>query len=330
MSIKSIFQEGLKERKRKKSLGKVNGELRDKEKVHSAQLTALGQKAWEAKIDISSFTDLKAGLLDVQKILDELHTQAEQLQKQKQDDEAQKKRDSDLLGAAIREAEEKKRATDGRLDEQKAILQNGQKETQQATGRLAAIAKEQAQLLNRNANPAMTETEKSEIAKGMDLLTKEDAELKAANLAREEAGKPVSAQIASLQEESARMQKRLDELRGELKRMLGERVKKISALQTELSRNSDKVKEAAGRQKLNFKALGEKLVTAQGVPPDIAKEMAAVLNARTEMQGIQSFIGGLERQRDEGQVVAYKKMMAILITGILLIAAIIVALIILL
>ena len=41
-----------------------------------------------------------------------------------------------------------------------------------------------------------------------------------------------------------------------------------------------------------------------------------MLNARTEMEGVQSLIGGLERQKDEAQVSAYKKMMAIIIGGI--------------
>ena len=60
MGLKTIFQEGMKERKRRKSLSKVNNEFKEKEKVHAAQLTALGQKAWEAKTDISAFADLQA------------------------------------------------------------------------------------------------------------------------------------------------------------------------------------------------------------------------------------------------------------------------------
>ena len=72
MGLKSIFQEGMKERKRKKSLGKISNEFKEKEKVHSGHLTALGQKAWEAKTDISAFADVQAALGSAQQNLDDL------------------------------------------------------------------------------------------------------------------------------------------------------------------------------------------------------------------------------------------------------------------
>ncbi|MBE0665337.1 MAG: hypothetical protein IH584_05895, partial [Candidatus Aminicenantes bacterium] len=83
-------------------------------------------------------------------------------------------------------------------------------------------------------------------------------------------------------------------------------------------------------QKLDFKILGERITGAQHADPNIAKEIAAVLTARTEMDGVRALIGGLERQKDGLQVSAYKKMMAIVISGIVLVAAIIVLLLILL
>jgi len=330
MGLKLIFQEGMKERKRKKSLRKVNSQFRDKEKVHAAQLAALGQKAWEAKIDISAYADLQAALGDGQKTLDGLRRQAGELQKQKQDGEAKKKQENERLLAAQKDVEGKKRQEESQLSERKSALQNGMKETQRAISRLAAIARERSQLQNKGASPTVTDTEKTEIANGLDLLAREEGELQAANQGREAAGKPLAAVIAALQEEAARLQVLLDGLRQEQKKVSAELDKQLAALGNELSGNAEKTREAENRQQLNFKELGEKLATAQGVPGDIAREMAAVLNARTEMEGVQSLLGGLERQKDEGQVSAYKKMMAILIGGALLAAAIIVVLILLL
>ena len=77
---------------------------------------------------------------------------------------------------------------------------------------------------------------------------------------------------------------------------------------------------------LTFKILGEKITGGQHVDPNIAKEVAAVLSARTEMEGVRALIGGLERQKDGLQVSAYKKMLAIVIGGIVLVVAIIVLL----
>ena len=129
---------------------------------------------------------------------------------------------------------------------------------------------------------------------------------------------------------SARLQKLIDELRQEQKKVNAELDKQIAALASDLAKSNEKTREAEARQKLQFKDLGEKLAAAQGVAPDIAREMAAVLNARTEMQGVQSLIGGLERQKDEGQASAYKKMRAILIAAVILVAALVVALFLLL
>jgi len=59
-------------------------------------------------------------------------------------------------------------------------------------------------------------------------------------------------------------------------------------------------------------------------------EKAAVEKARGEQTAIQAEIAGLENELDESQVSAYKKMLALIIGGILLLVAIVVALVLLL
>lgn len=142
MSLKTIFQEGTKERQRRKSLGKKGNEFKEKEKALAERLTALGQKAWEAKADISVFADLRAALGAAQETLDELQTQKERIEKQKQEVEEKKSQENERLAAAQKESEGKKRDLDKRLDEQKGLLQAGQKETEQSRQRLAAISRE--------------------------------------------------------------------------------------------------------------------------------------------------------------------------------------------
>ncbi|MCJ7523766.1 MAG: hypothetical protein MUP71_00925 [Candidatus Aminicenantes bacterium] len=330
MSLKSIFQEGMKERKRKKSLGKISNEFKEKEKVHAGQLTALGQKAWEEKTDISAFADVQAALSSAQQNLDDLRTQAETIQKQKQDSETAKKQENDRFSANQKEMEEKKRDVDRQLNEHKNAWQTLQKEMGQATSRLAAIAAERIKLNGKTADAAIPETEKTEIAGQLADLAKEEEELKTRSKENEESGKPLQLQMASRQEESGKLQKQIESIRAEQKKMLAEMDKKIATLNNELSTNSEKTREADKKQKLDFKILGEKITGGQHVDPNIAKEVAAVLTARTEMEGVRALIGGLERQKDGLQVSAYKKMMAIVISGIALVAAIIVLLLILL
>lgn len=329
MSLKTIFQEGQKERRRRKSLGKVGSELKEKDAVLAAQLTALGQKAWEAKADISAFADQQAALADVQTTLNDLQAQAEQLQGQKQESEEKKKLENDRLASGQKETEEKKRELDKNLARQNSTLQAGRKESQQARDRLAAMARERSQLLSKLADPEANEAEKGEISKGLDLLAKEETALQTGITAREEAGKPIAALAASLQEGSNQMKKQLDDLRQEQKQITAELDKKISVAKNDLAKNGEKVREAESRQRLNFKTLGEKLSAARCSDPNLAAETAAVQNARNELEGVQAMMGGLQRQKDDTQVSAYKKMVAIIIGAIVLVAAIAVALILL-
>jgi hypothetical protein len=330
MSLKSIFQEGMKERKRRKSLGRVSTQFKEKEKTHAAQLTALGQKAWEAKSNLSAHPEQTEALGGLQKALDDLRAEGERLKGQKREGEAERKRESERLGSAQKGAEERKRETDGRLDAQRKVLQEAQAEIQRAAGRLAAIAGERGQLQARSASPAAAEADKTGIAAELERLAQEEAGLKAAVSAREESGKPVAAQIAALQEEAARLQKQVDDLRAEQKRVLAEADRKIAALGVEIKKNSDKVREAETRQNEEFMRLGEKLAAAASMDPNLAKEMSAVQGARAEMDGVQALISGLERQKDKAQVSAYKKMLAIIAGGVVLLLAIVAVLFVLL
>jgi predicted nucleic acid-binding Zn-ribbon protein len=330
MGLKSIFQEGMKERRRKKSLRSKKNEFKSKEKSYGEQLTALGKKAWEAKIDISIFGDLKAALGNVQKNLDDLRAQAEKLLKQKGESEAVKKQENDRLNSGQNEMEEKKRDVDRRLNEKKNAWQALQKEAEQATSRLAAIAVESTRLGGKTADTATAETEKNEIAKQLASLAKEGEELKARIKEKEESSEPINLQIAPLQEETGQLQKQIESIRAEQKKMSAEMDQKIVSLTKEMDGTKSKITESEKMQNLDFNRLGEKLATAQHQDPNIAKEIAAARTVKTEMEGIQSLMGGLERQKDESQVSAYKKMMAIIISGIVLLTAIIAALFILL
>jgi predicted nucleic acid-binding Zn-ribbon protein len=330
MGLKSIFQEGMKERRRKKSLHSEEIELKSREKSYAGQLTALGKKAWEAKIDISAFGDLKSALGNAQKNLADLRTQAEKLQKQKEENETAKKQENDRFNASQKETEGKKRDVDQRLNGQKDAWQALQKEVKQATSRLGAITVENTRLNSKKADTATTETEKNEMAKQLDSLAKEGEELKAGIKAKEESGKPINLQMAQLQEESDQWQKQIDSIRAEQKKMAAETDKKITALVNELSGNNNKAGEIEKIQNLNFKRLGEALAAAQCTDPNVAKEIAAAQDIKIKMEGIQALMGGLEKQKDALQVSAYKKMMAIIIGGVILAAAIIVLLVILL
>jgi chromosome segregation ATPase len=330
MGLKSIFREGMKERRRKKSLRKSKNELKEKERIHDQQLTALGQKAWESKINIVAYADLQARLTAAQKQFDDLQAQAEKLQEQKQAEEEERKRENERFAARQKEVEAKKKIVDGNLQEQNNALNAIQKEVEQGSSRLKAIASERAQLEIKIAATTTPDTEKIAGQNKLTGLAKEVGELKTKVREKEEAGKVGSAKITPLQEESDRLQKQIDSINAEQKQVVGDWDKKISALNLEMTGSNNKIKETEKTQGTNYKQLGEKLAASGAGNEKINPELAAVKSTQTEMENVIQGIGNLERQKDDAAVSAYKKMVTIIIAGAVMIAAIIILLFILL
>lgn len=330
MGVKEIFQEGMKERRRRKSLGARGQEFKEKEKLLAEKLTSLGQKAWEAQVGLSPFAELRSALEGVQRSIDDLRGQSEQLLRQQQESEEKRKRESSRLAAAMKEAEEGLQGVQRSLQEQKGTLQSAQRESQRSRDRLAAIARERSQLQGKAAGADAGEAEKSEIAKGLALLENEEASLKTGLDASEAAARPSAALVASLQEQAEMAKKKMEALRQEQKQVLSGLDKALAALKDNLVQNGEKTREAETKRRQSYRALGEKLAGAKSDDPALTAEMAAAGAARSEMDGVQAMIGGLERQKDDAQVRAYKKMMALIIGGLTLLAALAVILFLLL
>lgn len=330
MSVKSIFREGMKERRRRKSLGQRGQELKQKEQALASRLTDLGQKAWEANADVSAFADLRSALGEAQHAIDDLRGQAEQLLRQQRESEDKRKLEVSRLAAAVKEADEGLQRVQRSLSEHKGTLQATQRESLRSRERLAAIARERGQLQGKAAGADAGDAEKNEIARGLALLEKEEASLQSGLDASEAAARPAAALVVSLQEQAEGAKKKLEVSRQEQKQVLGELDKTLAALKDGLARNAEKARAAETKRRELYRGLGGKLAAAPAADPALAGETAAVNAARTEMEGIQAMIGGLERQRDPSQVSAYKKMTAIVIGGTLLLLAIVTALVVLL
>ena len=329
MSLKIIFEQGMQERRRRRALVKQGRDLKDKQKALEENLVNLGHKAWESKTDISIFPELQSTLNEAQKALDALAAGGEELRKQQQKLEDKRKRETERLDTTRKGVEGKKRDLDKRIHEQNSQLEADRKETRRANERLTAIERERSQLETTGTDSAAGEEEKIDAVKKMDLFGQEERALRAGIDARLTAGKPIEILVSSLQEESDQMQKQLDDLREEQKEILGELDKKVTAVKNDLSDNKTRTQEMEGRRDSQYRSLGEKLADAWDDYPGLAEEKAAVDKVRGEQDTIQAEITGLEHQKDEGRVGAYKKMMAMIVGCILLLIALIVALVLL-
>jgi len=329
MSLKSIFQQGMQERRRRRALGKHGRELKEKQKMMEKNLSELGRKAWESKSDISAFPDIKSFLDEAQTSLDELDSRKEELEKQLNELEEKKNRENQRLNGEIKGIEDKKNDLDKRIRNQNSQLETDQKETRQAQARLAAIALERSQSEAKGSDPAAGPEDKEDSVRKLDLLKQEERALQAGINAREEAGKPIEILVSSLREESEGLQKQLDEQRKERNTIVSGFDERIAAVKSNLSKNNSDRGEMIGKRDSQYRLLGEKLAADTMERPGLEKEKAAVIQIRDTQAAIQAEIDGLENEKDEKLVSAYKKMMAMIIGGVLLLAAVVVALVIL-
>jgi chromosome segregation ATPase len=330
MNFKEIFQEGMKEWKRKKALKKKTRDFEEKKKAYQDHLTALGRKAWESKVPVDGLGDLKETLEAVKKELDELGTRSEELKKQKQVLEEKKSREAERLKAGRDDAEGKKREVDERLNMERNTLRVAQLEAQQAAARLAAIPPERDFLNKKNLDAAVPEAEREAIRHKLESLAAEERSLQAKSPVKTEEIRAQNEKVALIQSESDHWQKKIDAISAEETKVVGELDQSIAGLDKELNDCGAKLKEAEKRQESHFLQLGEKAAACRISDAAVAPEMAAVQSTGKSMADIKAESYSLQGQQSDAGLSAYRKMLAISVSGAVLIVAVIILLIVLL
>lgn len=330
MGIKQIFQEGMREFKRQSALRKEKRNLSQKENLISEQLTEVGKKAWESKMDIDSYGNSKKLISRAQNQMDKLNSQLSESEAKKTDLENKKKEENESFNSQHKEVEAKKKEVDTRLNEEKKQLKDTQREITNAENRLNQIDKEEEQLNTKSAAPETTEEEKSEIKKKREAFKTEKQNLEKK---RDEASgtiKTFEEKIRPLEEESAKYQKKIDESRAKQKKVIGQLDESLSKVNKEISDNKNKLAEITKEQDENFKQLGEKLAAAQVSDEVVAAELNAVNAAKKEMEDIQLSVQSLEHQGTAASRSAMWKMIGLTAAAAAVIVGIIIVLILLL
>jgi len=324
MNIKQIFAEGKKERIRRKSLSRGQGDLKAKEEALAGRLTDLGRRAWAEKSDISAFPELKSALESQQAENDGLKQSLDDASKRKEGKESAKKLESERFDAERLAVEEKMKETDGRLNGEKDLLKTLQKSLNQTESRSAQIHKERDQLHKKIADPATPAEDKAAGAKSLQGLGTEEAGLLETRKSQGEAIKIQTDKIIPLQAESDALQKQIKDILAGQKATMGEFDKTLGEIGKEVDGLQAKMKEAEKVQAETFRQLGEKLASSRAATPCLHTELGAVKEAEREVGEIKARIADLGNQGSPEAASAYKKMTTILVGGILLVIALIV------
>ena len=327
MNIKEIFQQGIKEFKRRSAFSKQKRLLGQKEKLYSQQLTSLGKKAWESRIDVTAYGNLKDIISTTQEQHEGLKTQLEQLEKQKQETENKRKQENDSFDSRRKEAEEKKKEVDFHLDKEKKVLRDTQRESGNAKIRLNLIAKEKEQLKQKAADANTPDLEKAGIPKKLDIFVLEEEALDKKIEEAEVAIKNSNEKITPIEEESKKFQKQIDDIRAEQKEVIGKLDQSLSETKKKVNDCNNKMTGLNKEQDGYFEQLGEKLAAAGIGDEAVSAEFAVVRTTEKDMADIKVKIEQLDQAETSASRRALWTMIGLILASVVVIILVIILLI---
>jgi DNA repair exonuclease SbcCD ATPase subunit len=326
MNIKEIFQQGIKDSKRRWALHKKKRLLRQKEKLYSQQLISLGKKAWESRIDLTAYGNLKDIISTTQKQHNELKTQVEELEKQKQETEDKRKQEHDSFESRKKEVEEKKKEVDFQLDKEKKVVKDAQREFDNAKNRLNHMAKEKEQLKQKAVDEDTSNIERAEIQKKLDAFVLEKEELDKKIKEAENTIKNTNEKITPISKESEKLQKETSDIRAEQKEVLETLDQSLVETRGKINECNNKLKELNKEQGVYFEQLGEKLAIAGVEDEAVSAEFADVRSTQKDMADIKSKIDQLDKAETSASRRAFYTMIGLIIASVIVIILVIILL----
>ena len=137
---RSFLSQGFRELGRKLARSRLRRTIRQQESERLAALTALGQAAWEGKIDLGRHSGLRDRLAGLDARAGDLSQESSRLDKEKSALEAQRSAELDAFAARRKVVEAKKGPVDVALRDARSRTAAAGQAIKQAESRLAAIA----------------------------------------------------------------------------------------------------------------------------------------------------------------------------------------------
>ncbi len=138
--MSTFLSEGFRELNRKLARARLRRAIRQQESERRVALTALGQKAWEDKVDLGAYAGLRDRLAGLDARAGELSQTASKLEKDKAGLEALRRAELETFAARRKAVETEKNPVDAALREARSRRAGCEQAIKQAESRLAAIA----------------------------------------------------------------------------------------------------------------------------------------------------------------------------------------------
>jgi predicted nucleic acid-binding Zn-ribbon protein len=281
----SFLREGWRELGRKLERRKLRGKMTQDDRARNAALASLGQKAWEAGIDLSDFAELSAQIKSVVARGGELAASTQKLEGEKATQEEQRRGEVARFDAQRKTLDDLKRPVDASLREQTQKQSAQDREAKRMESRLAAIAGELAAVEKQAATPAAPGQEAQAAArdaKRQQLLT-EQSQLSAALPQAKQALQSLAPEVERLNQESQRLSNEIAKLEAERKAALAHIDATLDRLRGELRATGEQSKAASEERTNRFLQLGRGLYEKKKSEPALAEAVAGVQKAEGEL-----------------------------------------------
>lgn len=287
----NFLSAGVRELRRLFERVSLHRELRRQGAQRDTALGALGEKAWEEKVDLAPFGDLRDRLHGVAARTGELAATTQQLEAQKSALEAERRDELEKFQARRGAVEDKKRPVDASLRSARERHNERERSIAQARTRLAAVAGELA-AVGREADTARSATGAQ--AAAADTADQRQTALRTEHgvltdtLAATEAELPgLATEVARLQGETQRYAADLAAIDAEEKVIIARLDGELSRIRSELQAATQQQR-AVGKERSGlYRELGRAVYESQNRAPvldESVRGVAAIDAARAETE----------------------------------------------
>ena len=323
MGFKQIFKDGFGEFKRRSKIKRLKRKLTIREKIFSDELTLLGQKAWESKLDLSEYSCITEHIISSQNDLDSITKRQQELENQRVRIEQKRGSENDNFNSQLNAIEARKKEIDLKLVELNKESREIQKEIDRIQDRLNQIKREKEKLELKISDNQTTDEEKVPIEKKIQSIEEERNNLE---LKPEKSSKKKDELLESMmpfEDQSSKFQAKIDEIRKEQKTISEKYDQELKKTQREIS-DCQKEQKKANREKIGyFHKLGKALFSSNFVNKSVNTELSTVRNASSEIKNQEMDIKSLEESGTPESKRALWKLTGLVVLLFVLVAGIV-------
>lgn len=286
----SFLRAGVQEIRRLFERLSLRRDLRRRGVERDAALGALGAKAWEEKLDLTPFAELRDRLQGVAARSGELAAATEQLESQKAAFEAERRNELDKFRGRRQAVEEKKRPVDASLKSTREKHSGAERSIAQSRTRLASIATELAAAgreLDKTPSATDAEAARKTAAERQARLRSEQGVVTDTLAAAEAALPGLAAEVANLQGEADRHAADLAAIDAEQKTTIARLDTELGRIRSELQSTTQQGRAVGAEQSGLYRELGRALYDAGTRAPsldELVGRVAAIDAARAEAE----------------------------------------------